>query len=87
MMEIMPSDQRIRRNAKSRKGHRNRRWALSFERFEERLLMAGDWQNSRNSLDVDDSGSVSPLDALIVINDVDQQGSRQLRPRRLITSM
>ena len=42
--------------------------------------MAGDWQNSRNSLDVDDSGSVSPLDALIVINDVDQQGSRQLPP-------
>lgn len=51
---------------------------LSVERLEDRRLLAGDRQNPRNALDVDDSGIVSPLDALLVINDLNEMGSRQL---------
>jgi len=55
-----------------------RRRRLWVERLEDRRLLAGDWQNPRNALDVDDSGIVSPLDALLVINDLDEMGSREL---------
>ena len=55
-----------------------RRRGLFVERLEDRRLLAGDWQNPRNALDVDDSGIVSPLDALLVINDLDEAGSRML---------
>jgi hypothetical protein len=36
------------------------------------------WQNSSNHLDVDKNGLVQPLDALIIINDLNSNGSRQL---------
>lgn len=51
---------------------------LLVEQLESRRLLAGVWQNPRNALDVDDSGIVSPLDALQIINDLDDSGSRQL---------
>ena len=36
------------------------------------------WQNISNRFDVDDSGDVSPLDVLVVINDLNTNGSRRL---------
>jgi hypothetical protein len=36
------------------------------------------WQNARMHLDVNDDGIVSPLDALLVINDLNYRGSRDL---------
>lgn len=54
--------------------------ALRLEKLESRHLLAGDWQNSFNPFDVDDNGEVTPLDALIVINDLSRNGSRLLGP-------
>ncbi len=36
------------------------------------------WRNPRNSLDVDNSGQVVPLDALLVINSLNTEGPRKL---------
>lgn len=36
------------------------------------------WQNPRDPLDVDDRGSVIPLDALIIINELNMHGSHEL---------
>lgn len=36
------------------------------------------WHNLRNKLDVDDNGSVNPLDVLIIINDLNLLGTREL---------
>jgi thioredoxin-dependent peroxiredoxin len=52
-----------------------------FERLESRFLCASDWQNSVNRLDVNASGIVEPLDALVVINDINTSGIRTLSPR------
>lgn len=41
---------------------------IRIERLEPRLCMASDWQNSVVPWDVDTSGIVSPMDALLVIN-------------------
>jgi hypothetical protein len=49
-----------------------------FEQLEPRQLRAGDWQNVDNPRDVDGSGEVTPLDALLVINDLNRSGARQL---------
>jgi Dockerin type I domain len=51
---------------------------LLHERLEVRSLLAGDWQNPINRLDVDDSGLVTPLDALVVINSLVREGIRTL---------
>ncbi|MCB9873296.1 MAG: hypothetical protein H6821_03875 [Planctomycetaceae bacterium] len=67
----------IRRSSPT-SGKHFRRSMLLVEQLESRRLLAGVWQNPRNALDVDDSGIASPLDALQVINDLDDNGSRQL---------
>lgn len=51
---------------------------LLAEPLEPRHLCAGDWQNPENRLDVNGSGSIEPLDALLVINDLIRFGSRVL---------
>jgi hypothetical protein len=38
------------------------------------------WTNPRNPLDTDDDNTVSPLDVLSLINDLNSNGSRQLTP-------
>ena len=43
-------------------------------------MLAGDWQNARNHLDVDNSGRVVLQDVLAVINDLNDNGSRVLPP-------
>lgn len=49
-----------------------------IERLEDRTLCAADWQNAVNRLDVNLSGIVEPLDALVVINDINRNGTRSL---------
>ncbi len=51
---------------------------LKFEGLEARRLLATDWTNAVNVLDVNVSGGVSALDALIVINDLNAVGARTL---------
>lgn len=67
----------MRRFVPSPKASSRRR--LVGERLEPRWLAAG-WQNPRDACDVDDSGFVSPLDALVVIGDLSRNGSRDLPP-------
>lgn len=54
------------------------RKSLRFERLENRCLMASDWMNAVNPLDVNSSGEVSPLDVLLIVNELNRQGSRVL---------
>jgi hypothetical protein len=42
------------------------------------VALAGGWQNLADPLDVDSDGQVSPLDALLVINQLNAGGSRPL---------
>ena len=55
-----------------------KRKSLSFERLENRRQMASDWMNAVNPLDVNSSGEVTPLDVLLIVNDVTLSGSREL---------
>ena len=52
-----------------------------FEQLESRQLLASDWQNIALIRDVDRSGLVTPLDALILINAINATGIRDLPPR------
>lgn len=45
---------------------------MCFEMLESRWLLASDWQNPLWKYDVDDDGSLSPLDALVVINKINR---------------
>ena len=51
---------------------------LKFERLEARQLMASDWMNAVNAMDVNSSGEVTPLDVLLIVNEINQNGSREL---------
>ena len=47
---------------------------LTFELLENRRLLVSDWQNPLFNLDVDNDGVVAPLDALLVINQLNRTG-------------
>ena len=53
----------------------------TFEHLEQRHLMASDWQNSLLLRDVDNSSLVTPLDVLLLINNLNSEGVRELPPR------
>ncbi len=53
----------------------------TFEQLESRHLMAGDWQNASLMRDVDNSSLVTPLDVLLLINNLNTDGSRELPSR------
>lgn len=55
---------------------------LILESLEDRRLFNVDWRNPVDSMDVDSDGSVSPLDALVVINTINAGGSGSLEPVR-----
>ncbi len=57
---------------------------LRMEPLESRRVFASDWQSSPNPLDVDNSGFVVALDALQVINDINENGNRELPATRPI---
>ncbi len=56
---------------------KNRR-RLKFESLEGRRLLAADWTNSVNHLDVNQSGMVTALDALLILNEVNSKGAHVL---------
>ncbi|MCA9219106.1 MAG: hypothetical protein KDA71_02200, partial [Planctomycetales bacterium] len=49
-----------------------------FETLEDRRMLASDFQNPRNRHDVNADRQVSPIDALLVINQLNATGSRPL---------
>lgn len=63
--------------SRSRKLHHRRRLRL-FEFLEDRRMLAADFQNPRNRHDVNADQRVSPIDALLVINQLNATGSRSL---------
>ena len=72
------SRQRELRNRRYRKRKSNSAFRLTFEQLEDRRLLASDWQNPVNWLDVNDDGFLAPIDALIVINRLNSQGAGPL---------
>lgn len=52
--------------------------ALVLEALEHRQLLAADWRNPVNALDVTSDGDIVPLDALIIINELNDRGAREL---------
>jgi RHS repeat-associated protein len=63
-------------NQFNRRNHNKRR--LLAEALEPRRLLAVGWTNPLVSLDVNQDRSVAPLDALVVINDLNRNGPRDL---------
>lgn len=53
----------------------------TIEQLEPRHLMASDWQNASLIRDVDASSLVTPLDVLMLVNNLNRNGSRELPPR------
>jgi len=51
---------------------------LLFEPLEDRRLLAVDWRNPTNPLDVSNDGLISPIDPLQVINELNRTGSYEL---------
>jgi len=72
--------------AKERPTRTQRRRGLSIESLEERRLLASDWQNPIEPADVNDDSIVSPIDLLLVINDIRKSGSRVLDASSLDTT-
>ena len=56
--------------------------SLRVEQLESRMLMNVDWRNPVDSLDVNSDLVISPLDVLVVINDLNTRGARALPPTR-----
>ncbi|MDX1925701.1 MAG: vanadium-dependent haloperoxidase [Pirellulaceae bacterium] len=52
-----------------------------LEQLEARQMLASDWQNSLNPYDVDNSGTVQPLDVFLAVNDFVTNGARTLGVR------
>ncbi|MCO6455742.1 MAG: phosphatase PAP2 family protein [Pirellulaceae bacterium] len=50
----------------------------AIERLEPRALLAADFHNAFNPFDVNDDGLVAPVDALVVIHDLNLHGARSL---------
>jgi RHS repeat-associated protein len=55
---------------------------LIVESLEDRRLFNVDWRNPVDSIDVDNDGFTSPLDALVVINYINENGSKSLATMR-----
>ncbi len=48
---------------------------MLLECLEHRVVLNADWQNQRNTVDVNDDGYASPLDALLIINELGRTGN------------
>ncbi len=59
---------------------------LRFEVLHQRQMFAADWNNAANYLDVNDSGVVTPLDALLIINDLNDHGARVLGAKSTVAT-
>jgi hypothetical protein len=60
--------------------HRTIRFPI-VEQLESRQLLASDWQNASLLCDVDHSTLVTPEDVLMLINNINSIGSRELPQR------
>lgn len=59
--------------------YRVNNWIFEAEAVVEFVVFGGNaWRNERNHLDVDDDSFVGPLDVLNLINDINQNGTRDL---------
>ncbi len=68
-----------RRRKQFRRRRRNLGWYRpGFELLEQRQLLAANWSNPLFAIDVNDDGSVAPVDVLVVINDLNESGARPL---------
>jgi hypothetical protein len=69
----------------SRKHRRTRFRTTLLEQLEPRMVMSSDgpspWQNPARPLDVNNDTTVSPIDALVLINRLNSQGGGALPPR------
>ena len=54
---------------------------LRLEQLEARQMLASDWQNAPNPFDVDNSGTVQPMDVYLAVNDFIANGARTLGTR------
>ncbi len=72
------------KKSRNRRHHRrySRRRGLLFEPLEDRRVMAVDWRNPSDSLDVTGDTFVVPLDVLFVINELNASGGRRLPDAR-----
>ena len=73
-----------RRISKSSRRFRRQRLAKRnrfFEQLESRLLLNADWTNAARPIDVDNDMSISPLDVLAVVNQINRVGSSRLGER------
>ena len=61
----------------SKKSNQTRR-ALFVESLETRRMLNSDWQSPVEPSDVNSDSFVSPIDILIVINDLRRDGTREL---------
>ncbi len=61
--------------------------ALQFEMFEERCLLAVDWRNPADALDVNHDRAIAPLDALLVITELNEVGSHALADDKPATAL
>ncbi len=52
--------------------------ALRIEQLEARTLMNVDWRNPVDNIDVNHDLSISPLDVLVIINDINAHSARHL---------
>jgi VCBS repeat-containing protein len=93
----MKSVRRFARSSKSRPAPKSRskrdfvRRALVAERLETRAMMAADWfasdfWNGSRPEDVNADKAVSPLDALLIINELNKTGSRPLMSQTLAST-
>ncbi|MDZ4849445.1 MAG: dockerin type I domain-containing protein, partial [Pirellulaceae bacterium] len=69
------------------RSQRERRRALFVETLEVRRLLNSDWQNPGERTDVNNDLFVAPIDVLQIINDLRRNGTRQLGPRPIGTSI
>ena len=70
---FLPRHSRRKSQARPRHGR--------FESLEPRLLLAADWQNPSQRLDVNNDFAISPLDALVGINRLNERGPGTLGQR------
>lgn len=67
-----------RRNSSRRRDSPFLRSQLGLELLENRNLLASVWQNPLHALDVLDDGAIVPLDAMLIINELNAKGARRL---------
>ena len=64
--------------------HKPNRRRLLIESLEARRLLSADWRNPVDAIDVNRDGLITPLDALVVLNEIarrNRAGINELEPR------